>query len=545
MPTTNVESLGPAERIIQALLTHQDHAVHNRPGYVVPDARFVAGVRWEPCATKDEGGVKAVYKLTKSGRKSIRTRIGTLRTDGKIMNGSAEPVGEFRAPGLFPETVAWMYRQVADVWKMDNEFAARWASYQFPLEHSDLKVVLCAFMLCQSRKGDPIVVPGNGVDSLAEVLRDEDFRDVGEAMCLLFRRDGKDLSAKLLLRVYQVLMLPAVAAINRELGFGRSTRHPFLGRWPAAVEKWLRWREHNPKLLNGLMKAGFRNTVMDLAERVHYKPDSPKFFAALRWPQKQYRDGRRDIAIGVAVKAAETWAGLDEAAICERITQEKPKWKRLVAYLPATGLTKAMMMAAIEADCLSDKELIILTPTLEELGLLPGVPEVKERWERATKTVEDMRAANIARNVRSTEVKEKLEAAADGALQRAVEKVIPGLDIYVYVDISGSMHVSITRAIEICTKLLQGFPAERLHVCVFNTVGREILIRQASATGVQAAFMGIMATGGTDYGAGIRALAKYQPAPGNDALMLFIGDEGNQSGDFSAAVRASGINPVA
>jgi hypothetical protein len=545
MPTTNVESLGPAERIIQALLTHQDHAVHNRPGYVMPDARFVAGVRWEPCTTKDEGGVKVVYKLVRQGKKSLRVRLGTLRADGKIMNGTAEPIAEFREPGLFPETVAWMYRQVADVWRMDNEFAAHWASYQFPLEHSDLKVVLCAFMLCQSRKGDPIRIPNNGIDSLGVMFRDEDFRDVGEAMCLLFRRDGKDFNAKMLLRVYDVLMLPQVAAINRELGFGRSTRHPFLGRWPVAVEKWLRHREQNPKLLHGLMKAGWRNTVMDLAERVHYKPETPWFFEMLRWPQKQYRDGRRGIAIGVAVKAAESWAGLDEAAICERITQEKPKWKRLVSYLPATGLTKAMMMAAIEADSISDREIIILTPTLEELGLLPGVPEVKARWERATKLVEDMRAANIARNVRSTEVKEKLEAAADGALQRAVEKVIPGLDIYAYVDVSGSMNRSIAKAIEICTKLLQGFPAARLHVCIFNTMGREIVIRQASAAGVMAAFMGIKADGGTDYGAGIRALAKYQPAPGNDALMLFIGDEGDQAGEFSAAIRASGIKPVA
>jgi hypothetical protein len=540
MPAQNPnarEALGPAERIVQSLLAYTDHAIHNRPGVVFPDARHNIGVRWEPCTHKVEGGVKVVYKLTRVGKKATRVRLGTLGEDGKVMNGGAAPVAEYRAAGIYPEVVAWFYRQIAEVWKVDNEFAARWASYAFPLEHRDLKVILAAFMLCQTRKGDPIK---DGDDT----FYDADFRDVGEAMCLLHRKDGKDLNPKMLLRVYEVLTLPQIAEINRELGFGRSAKNPFLGRWPAAVEKWLRHREQNPKLLDGLMKAGFRNTVQDLAERVHYKPETPKFFEAMRWPQKQYRDGRRTIAIGFAVKQAESWAGLSEEQVCQKIVAEKPAWKRLVSFLPATGLTRAMMAAAVETGCISDKELIILTPTIEEFGLL-DVQEVRERWEKAMKSAEDMRAANIARNVKSKTVQEKLEQAADKALQKAVEEVARGLVIYVFVDISGSMNTSIGTAMDLLTRFLQGFPKDKLHVAVFNTVGREVVINTPSAAGVRAAFRGLMATGGTDYGAGIRALAKYKPATEEDALFIFVGDEGDQRGEFVEGVRASGLNPVA
>jgi len=542
--TTAREDLGAAERIIQTLLGYSDHMVHNRPGMVVTDARHTLGVRWEPVTHKEEDGKKVVYRLSKIGKRTTKVKVGTLREDGKILNGGRAPVGEYRPAGLFPEVVAWFYKQVAEVWKLDNEFAARWASFQWPQEHRDLKVVLAAFMLVQARRGDPVVVPNNGTDSLGVVFHDDDYRDVGEAMCLLFRKDGHDLNPKLLLRIHEVLTLPSVAALNRELGFGKSARTAFLGRWPKAVEKWLLHREQNAKLLDGLVKAGFRTTVMELARRVGYKPTTPGFFESLRWKQAQAKDGRRTLAIGKAVKVAESWVGFTEEQVCQAIAREKPDWKQIVGRLPKTlGVTRAIMAAAIESGSLSDKDLIILTPTLEELGLL-NVQDVRERWERATRTVEDMRAANIARNVKSRAVKDVLEAAADTALKAAVEKVIKNLRIYVIVDISGSMHDSMVWAKRIIARFLQGFPLTNLHVAVFNTAGREVQIGQASAAGVEKAFRGIAAGGGTNYGMGVRALRDHQPKDDEDTLMIFVGDEG-QSGTFDEEVKASGLRPVA
>lgn len=546
------ENLGPAERILQTVLSYSDHAVHNRPGIVTPDAGSAVGLKWAPVTHAIEEGAKVVYELRKVGRKSTKIKLGILHDDGQIRDGN-RVVGRYQPAGMYPEVATWMYKQVAEVWKLDNEFAAKWASFAYTQDHRDLKVILAAFLLVQARKGDPVVDGGK------VAFLDEDYRDVGEAMVLLTRNETgprtkrkkgekpakdviKNFDAKLLMRVRDVLCLPGIAAINRELGFGKSDRHPFLGRWPKAVEKWLRFREANPQLLDGLVAAGFRRTVMDLARMVGYKPETPEFFAALRWKQAQAKDGRRSIAIGEAVAVAETWEGLSEEEICETIVMSRPGLKRIVGLLPKGGMTRAVMAAAIEANCLSNKDLIIATPTLEELGLLE-VPGIKERWERAVKEADDMRAANIATRVRSKATQEKLGEASDNAMKKVIEEVIKGLRVYFIVDISGSMDDAIEQAKGHLAKFMQGFPLTQFHVSVFNSTGREVEIKHQSAAGIENAFRGILAGGSTDYGAGIRALQKHKPKADEDAIVICVGDE--QAGNFDAAVKASGLNPIA
>jgi hypothetical protein len=532
-----LETLGPAERTIQTLLTFSDHMVHNRSGVVVADATSPTGVRWYPATY--EGDV--VFRLDRAGpmgRKTVKTRLGRLTAE-KTVVANGRVIGEYRLPGLYPEVASWLYRQVADVWRLDNEFAARWASWSFAQEHRDLKVILAAMMLVQPRCGEPIRENG-------EVLfLDEDYRDVGLAMCLLRRRDGRDLNPRLLLRVGELLTLPGVAAINRELGFGRSARNPAMGRYPKAVTKWLRHREQNVVMLEGLVKAGFRRTVMKLARKVGYKPQSERFFEVLRWRQKQAVDGRRAIAIGQGFAAAESWKGLTEVQICTRIMAERPNYKRIVGLLSAeVGLTRAIMAAAVEAKCVSDAELIILTPTLEELGLL-NVIGIKERWAHATERADNQRAAHIAQRVRRKETAEKLNEAADRALQKTMDEALRGLRVYCAVDISASMAGAIEKAKGYLNQFLQGFPMEKLTVSVFNTTAREVKIRHASARGVQHAFLGFRAGGGTSHGSAFREVfRRHRPAEDEDVICLFVGDQ-QQRGSFTDAVKESGLNPVA
>lgn len=547
-----IEKLGPADRIINAILAYTDHAVHNRPGMTVPDPTAVTGVKWSPVTHKVEEGVKVVYRLDKVGKKTVKVRIGVLQEsiDGAVYKEAHDTrilengilVGSYRRAGLFNEVAAWMYRQVADVWKLDNEFAARWASFSFAQEHRDLKVVLAAFMLCQSRKGEPVL----GDDGKAAFF-DEDYRDIGEAMMLLDRKDGKHLDAKLLLRIYDLLSLPEIAVINRELGFGKSARHPYYGRWNKVVEKWLLYREENPKLLEGLVKNGFRTSVMELARRVGYKPTSPKFFQTLGWKQVQAEDGCRQIAIGMHIESGtDSWAGLAEADICEVIIREKMNWKRIVGLLPKeVGVTRAVMAAAIEAGSLSSKDLIIATPTLEELGLLEVQP-IREKWEKAVKAAEDMRAANIAQRVKSKEVKAVLDEGADNALKNAVAEVIKAIRIYLMVDTSTSMEGVFEIVKNMLERFVQGIPLDHLHVSVFTTTGREIKIAHPSKAGIENAFRGVTVGGGTDYGAGIRALQQYKfIGVDEDNIFLFVGDEGHQAPHFVQAVEDSLLKPVA
>jgi hypothetical protein len=310
-----------------------------------------------------------------------------------------------------------------------------------------------------------------------------------------------------------------------------------------AVRKWLEFRETNPQILEGLVKEGFKETVKRLARRIGYKPVSGKFYATLRWKQTQAKDGRRSLAIGQVLKKAETWEGLTEAEICERVVSRKIGFKVITGLLPKSmGLTRAIMAAAIEAGSLSSKDLIIATPTLEDLGLLQ-VQEVRAKWEAATRAAEDQRAANIARNVKSKDTKEALQVASDAAVQKAVAEVLRLMRVYVLVDISGSMENAIETAKRYIAKFLQAFPKDQVHVGVFNTVGREVKLKAASQLAVEQAFVGIKAGGGTSYGEGVRALSKYKPREDEDTLFIFVGDE--DAPEFSAYVQTSGLRPMA
>jgi len=542
------EALGPAERILQTVLQFHDHAVHNRPGVVTTDPSTPIGVRWEFCTHKVEKNAqtgadeKVVYFLRKQGKKNLRVRAGVMGETKK--NGSADvteggrKIGEYRRPGLFPEVVAYLYRQVAEVWKLDNEFAARWASYQFGEEHRDLKVILAAFMLVQSRRGEPVMEGGKAV------FFDDDFRAVGEAMMLVRKKDGKDLNPKLLLRIRDVLRLPEVVEVNRRLGFGRSAKHAPLGRWDKAVEKWLRHREENPTMLAGLMKSGFRTTVMELAQTVRYRPETPYFFDVLRWKQNQSKDGRREISIGKEVRAAETWWGFSEAQICMLIEKEKPNYKRIVSLVPKEiGLTPAIVCAAVEFGAMSDKDLVAATPTLEDLNLLE-VQTVRERWEKATRAATDMRAANVAKRVKSETAKAGLEKAADEALKKATEEAMKAMRCYVFIDRSGSMVTAIEAAKNLLPRFLPAFPADKLHIAYFNTVGTEVKLKAHTAAGVEQAFKGVMATGGTDHGSGVRALAHHKPQDDEDVIFIFIGDQ-QEDRTFDAVVKWAGLRPMA
>lgn len=536
-----VEELGPAERIITSLTQYLDHAVHNRPGLVVTDNRHTVGVRWQQATWIKEGDQKVVYTVQKVGRKQHRVRVGVGVPGTAEVREGGRVVGRWQQPGLFPEVVAHLYNQIAEVWKMDNEFAARWASWAFNNEDNrDLKVILAAFMLVQARFGEPIK-DGD------ETFLDEDYRAVGEAMCLLRNKKKGSFNPKLLLRIGEVLELPQVVEVNRRLGFGRSGRKAIVGRYYKVVEKWLRNMEHNPKVLENLVKGGFRSSVMKLARKVGFKPTTPAFFKTLRWKQVQAKEGHRTIAVGEAVEKADTWEGLKEGEICQKIVKEKLSWKVVAGKLPSdVGITPAILCAAIEAGSLSDQDLIIMTPTLEELNLLTNVT-VEKRWKAAIEKAENQRAANIAKNVKTKVAKDGLEKAVDTAAAKAVEEVTRDLRIYVVVDKSGSMQGAIEKAKEYLGKFVGAFPLERLHVCVFNTVGREVEIKAATRAAVNQAFRGHTAGGGTSYANGVGCLVnKYKPSANEDALIIFVGDE-EDSGleQLVRVVQQSGVDPVA
>src|SRR5436190_4277488 len=236
---------------------------------------------------------------------------------------------------------------------------------------------------------------------------------------------------------------------------------------------------------------------------VGYKPKSKRFFEVLGWKQKQSAQGHRSIGLTDLEIRKLSFEGLTEERICEAIVAEKLGWKQVMGMLPKEiGLTPAIFVAMI--DQFSDKDLTILTPTLEEFGLLKHEP-IKQRWQEAIGKQEDQRSRNIAKNIRDRETVQKLQDSADAAVTKAVKQATREADVHIMflIDASGSMQGAIETSKQALSMIVQGFPPEKLHIASFNTVATLLKPRHHSAAGVQHMLKGIGASGGTIYSSAI------------------------------------------
>jgi hypothetical protein len=489
--------MGPAERLLDVVLGGSAHLWHNRPGV----------------------NIHGTWQAARPGKGARKPERGIAVR-----------------PGLFAPAAVTLYKRLLEIYKLNADLMAHLASYALvETDWRDLKVACAALMLVQTRWGEPV-----HEDDGTVAFYDDDYRRIGEAMVLWYRRkSSRMLTPKAVLRIAELLETPEIAALNREAGFGdpAAKRAP-LGRWPRAAAKWLAAREANAPMLEGLVRAGYKQTIKNLARKIGYKPASPAFFAILGWKQSQADDGRRTLGLGdLALVKAERFDGLSEAEICEAIVSQRLRYKDAVGRLPSDiGLTPAIMVALLPT--LSDRDLRQLTPTLEELGLL-AVPEIRGRWEKSIVAATDQRGLNIAKNVRDQGIKEKLEESADHAVRKAVAAASAEVDLRVMflVDKSGSMQGAIEKSKEALERILGGFPLEKLHIAAFDTMGQVLRPKAASRLAVGHMLKPLRADGGTIHGAGVMALHRdglRVPAEAK-LVLIVVGDEGGESGQELAS----------
>jgi hypothetical protein len=498
---------GPAERLLDVVLSGSAHLWHNRPGLNV-------GGRWIP----------------RKGRAAARHR-------------GAQPV----QPGLFVPAAVDLYRQLLEIYQLNTTLMAHFAGYALlETEWRDLKVATAALMLVQPLAGQPIRDDDGSV-----AFHEDDLRAIGEAMLLHYEQGSKRmLNPKGVLRVAELLQVPDIAELNRQAGFASpASRKAPLGRWKSTARQWLAFREANQPLLEGLVKAGFKETIKKIARKAGYKPQSQVFFELLGWKQRQAKGGHRAVGLeGLNLHKRERFDGLGEEAICQTIVADKLSYKDVVGRLPkGLGLTPAIMACLLPS--LSDRDLRLLTPTLEGLGLLEDA-EVKARWEQAVQAATDQRALNIAKNVKSKALRDKLEEAADAAARNAVAEATGDADVHVMflIDKSGSMQHAIERSKEALSRILAGFPPEKLHIASFDSMGTVLKPKAPSRAAVQHMLKGIKAGGGTVHGAGVRALHQAGVrVPGEAKLIVIVaGDEAGEQGQaFADTFRQHGYTPHA
>jgi hypothetical protein len=506
-PVLPESQLGPAEKLLDLVLSGSAHLWHNRPGLEV------AGV-WRAKPKRGEPVPK-----------------------------HAKPI----SPGLHVAAAVRLYEKLLEIYSLNHDLFAHFASYALTqTDWRDLKVACAALMLVQTRSGQPVKEDDGSV-----AFYDDDLRRVGEAMVLFYeKKSTRMLTPKAVLRIAQLLETDEIARLNRKAGFGDpASKKPPLGRWKSAAKKWLQLRERNGAMLTGLVKAGFKETIKAIARKAGYKPDAQAFFEALGWKQAQAKGGHRTVGLGtLSLKKQERFDGLSEAEICEAIVEQRLTYKDAVGRLPKdVGLTPAIMAALLPS--LSDRDLRILTPTLEELGLMAD-PEVRARWEAAIASSTDQRALNIAKNVQSKALKDKLSEAADNAAQRAIAEATKDVDVRVMflIDKSGSMQGAIEQSKDALSKILAGFPIDKVHIATFDTMGTVLRPRAATRTAVQHMLQGIRADGGTTHAAGVRALHSSGVTfpEGARLVVIVVGDEAGEAGDqFARAFRDCGYHVAA
>lgn len=485
--------MGPAERLLDLVLNSSAHLWHNRPGVEVNG-------QWFPAK-------------------------GRRRSDGT-------PV----APGLHATAAVTLYRQLLEIYQLNPDLMAHFASYALKkTDWRDLKVACAALMLVQGKSGEPI-----RDDDGTVAFHDDDYREIGEAMVLHYERKSvRMLTPKAVLRIAELLEHDAIAELNRQAGFGDpAASKPPMGRWKKVATRWLAFRETNRAMLEGLVKAGYKQTIKKLARKIGYKPQSADFFALLGWKQTQAEDGHREIGLDgqLELVKSERFDGLSEAEICETIVSRGLSYKEVVGRLPGDiGLTAAIMVCLLPS--LSDRDLRQLTPTLEELGLLTD-PEIRDRWEAAVMTATDQRALNISKNVRSKELADKLEEAADHAAKTAVAEATAELDVRVMflIDKSGSMAAAIAQSKEALSRILAGFPADKVHIASFDTMGTVLTPKAPSRVAVQHMLSGITAGGGTLHASAVHALHRAGVRVPDSArlVVIVVGDEAGERGESLA-----------
>lgn len=498
---------GPAEKLLDLTLNASAHLWHNRPGL-------------------DAGGA---WHARRGAKKDVLAR--------------ATPV----KPGLHVPAAERLYARLLDIHRLNGELMARFASYALTqTEWRDLKVACAALMLVQPHAGQPI----KGDDGEV-AFHDDDHRAVGEAMILFYeKKSTKMLTPKSVLRVAELLETPVIAELNRIAGFSDTgSKKAPLGRWKRATTRWLAIREKNLPMLQGLVKAGYKETIKNIARKAGYKPESAAFFEVLGWKQKQASGGHRAVGMSnLVLQKRERFDGVSEAEICEAIVTQRLSYKDVVGRLPKdVGLTPAIMVALLPS--LSDRDLRILTPTLEELGLMTE-PEIRARWEKAIAASTDQRTLQIAKNVRSQVLKDKLEEASDNAAKKAVAEATAeqAVEVMFLIDKSGSMDGAIEKSKEALSRILAGFPAAQVHIASFDTVGTVLEPKAPNRAAVQHMLAAIKAGGGTMHASGVRALHHkgFRVPVGSNLVVIVVGDEAGEDGaQLARAFTEYGYQPAA
>lgn len=339
---------------------------------------------------------------------------------------------------LQEEKMVPILRNFAQLAEKDPLFLAHMTSYTFKkLDSKDLKVVATFMNSLSDADGTPFS-PGSE-------FKKPNWRLISQAAFL-------DLDPKLALRVLKL------ANKKMPIGTKQNGTH-FSKHLKTAAKKYLRYRESNPKILEGIKKAGLGNTLKNMYRVARIAP-SPEACQILRWKQKPGFPGE-----GVEIKKSGfDFTGMTDLQIAEKIRAEKFKPQAVLGALP--DKLSPVIAAAILEQCSGDQA-VVLTTMFEEQGLLKH-KEVRELYESKIKTAKQAldRVERIKQEL-DEGTKEMLKASKSEVRKQQVGNIGK---VYLHIDISGSMTQSLQIAKDkgaIIAECVQN-PEENFHWGLFN-----------------------------------------------------------------------------
>lgn len=389
----------------------------------------------------------------------------------------------------------------------DPYFLAHFTSYAInKLPSKDLKVVATFINALSDADGTPF--------SLGSKYRKPNLRMVSQAAL-------QDLDPKLVSRVIEL------ANLKIKIGSRPEGTH-FPRSLKTAVKKYLRFREQNPKALEGIKKVGFSNVVKNIYRNTHTSP-SDEAASILNWKQK---DGR-DIQMR---KNTFDFSGMGDLAIATKIREDR---------LPPTGVLGALpnkispVVAVAILEQATGDQAVVLTSLFEQQGLLKD-REVKKVYSDKLKTAKTAldRIDRIKKELDEDVVKVMKTAKAE----KRKDDVGDIGKVFVHIDTSSSMD----RAIELAKESGAIFaecvknPVANFHWGTFSSSGKLLPVPGTfEKDAFASALYGVRASGMTD------CLALYKEArkKGCD-IDVYITDQGHNVGsieDRIAKVEAEGL----
>ncbi len=269
--------MGPAEKLLDLVLNSSAHLWHNRPGL------DVAG-QWHP-------------------------RRGTSRAIAA--HGTAV------RPGLFVPAAVSLYSQLLEIYQLNVDLMAHFASYALKeTDWRDLKVASAALMLVQTRSGQPV-----HDDDGTVAFHDDDYRVIGEAMLLHYeKKSPRMMTPKGVLRVAELLETADIAELNRIAGLRRPGGEEAAARpLEEAATKWLAHAREEPAAARG---PGAPLATRRPSRRSRARPDTSR----RRSDSSRSSAGSRSRQRAVTARSASTASTLEkrerfddvsEAEICE------------------------------------------------------------------------------------------------------------------------------------------------------------------------------------------------------------------------------------